>query len=286
MEPIVRENARVSTADGDLDALIHYRPSPLPQPGLVLVDGSGEGTADGWGGAVDRLVSCGTVVLTHDKPGCGASPGDWRTQSLSARADESLAAAALLRSHPAVAGMKCGLYGVSQGGWVALIAAALDARVQFVISNSGPGVSPAFQDRFRILNDLRQDGQNDISLAEAGRWLDDRANRLLSGQAPEEVLTQSPRHSRVPWRRTRPVHRRPRSGQRQSEAAGTGFHPHGPRLHSQKHVCRSRRQQHLTGAQRMPILWILMPSRERQVFVPTTLGIESSTRRGLPPETV
>lgn len=180
----------MSTADGDLEALIHYRPSPLPQPGLVLVDGSGDGTADGWGGAVDLLVLSGTVVLTHDKPGCGDSPGDWRTQSLTARAEESLAAAALLRSHSAVAGMGCGLYGVSQGGWVALIAAALDIRIQFVISNSGPGVSPAIQDRFRILNDLRQDGQDDTALTEAGRWLDDRADRLLSGQAPQDVLAR------------------------------------------------------------------------------------------------
>jgi pimeloyl-ACP methyl ester carboxylesterase len=82
------------------------------------------------------------------------------------------------------------LYGVSQGGWVALIAAALDARIQFVISNSGPGVSPAFQDRFRILNDLRQDGQEDTAIREAGEWLEDRAARLLSGQAPEEVLVR------------------------------------------------------------------------------------------------
>lgn len=189
MEPIVRERARVRTAAGDLEALIHYFPSEVPQPGLVLVDGSGEGTADGWGGAVDLLVLCGAVVLTHDKPGCGDSPGDWRTQSLTARAEESLAAAALLSSHPAVAGMECGLYGVSQGGWVALIAAALDARIRFVISNSGPGVSPAFQDRFRILNDLRQDGQENIALTEAGLWLDERADLLLSGRVLEEVLT-------------------------------------------------------------------------------------------------
>lgn len=190
MEPIVRERTRVRTADGDLDALIRYRPSPLRQPGLVLVDGSGDGTAVGWGGAVDLLVLCGAVVLTHDKPGCGDSPGYWRTQSLTDRAEESLAASALLRSHPAVAGMECGLYGVSQGGWAALIAAALDARIQFVISNSGPGVSPVFQDRFRILNDLRQDGQDNLAVTEAGRWLDDRADLLLSGQVLEEVLTR------------------------------------------------------------------------------------------------
>lgn len=185
---MVSERTRVRTADGDLDALIHYRPAPHPQPGLVLVDGSGDGTADGWGGVVDLLTSCGAVVLTHNKPGSGDSPGDWRTQSLTDRAEESLAAATLLRSHPAVSGLQCGLYGVSQGGWVALIAAALDDRISFVISNSGPGVSPAVQDRFRILNELQQDGQDGTALAEAGGWLDERADRLLSGQGLEEVL--------------------------------------------------------------------------------------------------
>ncbi|MEC5180650.1 hypothetical protein [Arthrobacter sp. CG_A4] len=50
MDPIVREHARVSTAGGDLDALVHYLPSPVSRPGLVMVDGSGDGTADGWGG--------------------------------------------------------------------------------------------------------------------------------------------------------------------------------------------------------------------------------------------
>lgn len=49
MEPIVRERTRVRTATGDLDARIHYLPSAVPQPRLVLVDGAGDGTADGWG---------------------------------------------------------------------------------------------------------------------------------------------------------------------------------------------------------------------------------------------
>jgi pimeloyl-ACP methyl ester carboxylesterase len=95
--------------------------------------------------------------------------------------------------------MECGLYGVSQGGWVALIASAVEARIRFVISNSGPGVSPASQDRFRILNDLRQDGQDDTALTEAGRWLDDREDRLLSGQALEEVLTRQETFTGRTW---------------------------------------------------------------------------------------
>ena len=82
---------------------------------------------------------------------------------------------------------------------MALIAAALDARVRFVISNSGPGVSPAYQDRFRILNDLRQDGQDDIALTEAGRWLDERADRLLTGQLLEDVLARQESFKGSSW---------------------------------------------------------------------------------------
>ncbi|MEC5180651.1 pimeloyl-ACP methyl ester carboxylesterase [Arthrobacter sp. CG_A4] len=91
------------------------------------------------------------------------------------------------------------MYGVSQGGWVALIAAALDARVRFVISNSGPGVSPAYQDRFRILNDLRQDGQDGTALTEAGRWLYERADRLLAGQFLEDVLASQESFKGSSW---------------------------------------------------------------------------------------
>lgn len=139
MEPVVLERTRVRTADGELDALIHYRPSPLPQPGLVLVDGSGDGIADGWGSAVDPLVLCGTVVLTHDKAGCGDSPGDWRTQSLADRADESLAAAALLSSHPAVSVPANICYQVRDPLDLALIATALcGSFVGFLWWNTTP----------------------------------------------------------------------------------------------------------------------------------------------------
>lgn len=92
----------VSTAAGDLRAIVGHPDVEGPLPGVVLVDGALEGTADGWGQFAALVAGCGAVVLSHDKPGCGGSPGDWREQTFDDRARESLAAVEVLRAQPGV----------------------------------------------------------------------------------------------------------------------------------------------------------------------------------------
>jgi uncharacterized protein len=194
------EQTAVTTAVGDLRAGIWVPADDRPRPGIVLVDGSGEGTYDDWGEWPDRYVSCGAVVLTHDKPGCGGSPGDWTTQSFADRAAETLAAVATLRKHPAVDGQPVGVLGVSQGGWISLLAAATDpAGTDFVITMSGPGVSPARQEHFRIHTTLTAAGLAPDQVDEAVHWVDERAERLRAGEAPESVLAAQQAYADRPW---------------------------------------------------------------------------------------
>lgn len=197
------EPAILRTADGELHALIH-RPdadatgSLAPtadglRPGIVLVDGSGPGTADGWGRWPGAIAECGAVVLSHDKPGCGGSPGDWRAQDLADRAAESLAALELLRGQRGVDPERVGLLGISQGGWVCQQAAADGgAAVAFIVSISGPGVSPLQQERYRISRAVDHD-------AEAMAWVDERSKRLLAGDAPERILADQLKYADRPW---------------------------------------------------------------------------------------
>ena len=192
------ERTTVPTAVGDLRAGIWVPDLPGPLPGLVLVDGSGDGRYDDFGAWPALLAGCGAVVLTHDKPGCGGSPGHWTNQTIDDRARETLAAASVLRAHPAVAG-PVGLLGVSQGGWVAVRAASLDDRVGFVISVSGPGVTPAAQERTRIERELRADGVAPAAVAEALAWIDERTRRLLAGEPPSDVLDHQRRYAGRPW---------------------------------------------------------------------------------------
>ena len=133
------------------------------------------------------LRYCRAVVLAHDKPGCGGSPGNWLEQTFENRARESLAALGVLRAHPACNGRPVGLLGFSQGGWVALLAAT-EGEVDFVISVSGPGVTPEAQDRDRIERELQARGTESEAVAEAMRWIDERTRRLRGGEPVEDVL--------------------------------------------------------------------------------------------------
>src|ERR1019366_3442337 len=121
----MRETATsVSSAMGDMRAVVYYPDSDTPLPGPC-------------GG-------CGAVILTHDKPGCGGSPGDWRDQTLAGRASDSLAALEVLRHQPGVDPDRVGFLGISQGGWVSYLAASMAPRaVRHVVTISGAGVSPA-----------------------------------------------------------------------------------------------------------------------------------------------
>ena len=189
----------VPTPAGVLRALVHV-PTALGddehRPGVVLVDGSGDGTCDDWGGWPEWIASCGAIVLTHDKPGCGGSPGDWTQQTLTDRAAESLAALEVLRAHPRCQGQPVGLLGLSQGGWVCLIASAAGGT-DFVVSISGPGVSPAEQERDRIGRELSDLAPDEYAAAMA--WVDERCARLIAGEPVETVLADQERFADRPW---------------------------------------------------------------------------------------
>ncbi|KVX52528.1 alpha/beta hydrolase family protein [Burkholderia stagnalis] len=66
---------------------------------------------------VNRLLDAGIGVFAWDKQGVGHSGGDWLSQSMQDRADETLAAMARVRAAVGPAN-KIGLLGFSQGGWV------------------------------------------------------------------------------------------------------------------------------------------------------------------------
>ncbi|MFI2713740.1 alpha/beta hydrolase family protein [Micromonospora sp. NPDC018662] len=90
-------------------------PWPGPYPAVVFVEGSGPGGRDQreW---QTRLAAAGLASLAYDKPGSGASTGDWTRQSMTDRADETLAAVHALRARPDVLPQAVALIGGSQGG--------------------------------------------------------------------------------------------------------------------------------------------------------------------------
>jgi alpha-beta hydrolase superfamily lysophospholipase len=109
----------------------------------------GSGAADRHNGSYftsigAHLLQQGCAVGSFDKRRGGASSGHWQDADIVQRAKDVLAVVGtVLTEVPATTPV--GLFGHSQGGWVVLEAASRTQSVSFVITNSGPGVSPGEQ---------------------------------------------------------------------------------------------------------------------------------------------
>ena len=119
-----------------------------PYPGVVLVHGSGQVTAAQMMGTANRLVRMGFAALTYDKRGVGDSTGEYATvgpgnseRMFGLLSRDALAAVATLRARKDVDAKRIGLVGISQGGWIAPLAATIDPGIAFVVTISGPAVS-------------------------------------------------------------------------------------------------------------------------------------------------
>jgi pimeloyl-ACP methyl ester carboxylesterase len=127
--------------------------------GVVMIGGSGpaDRTNDGYFDAYrSSLAGHGVAGLSYDKRGVGESTGDYLAGTLDDLATDALAAVGHLaqRLGPRV---PVGLFGHSEGGWVAIRAAARSDDVAFVVTNSCPGMSPGEQDRHAIVAAMRAD---------------------------------------------------------------------------------------------------------------------------------
>ena len=139
-----------------------------PFPAIVLVHGSGPGERQQYSVMASFFSRLGLAALAYDKRGCGSSTGDWKKVDLEDLAADALAGVKWLQTQPGIDSRRVGLWGISQGGWITPLAAAMEpAAPAFVINSSGPGTSLRRQDTFMMSNTLRFQGMGpeDIDFA-------------------------------------------------------------------------------------------------------------------------
>jgi hypothetical protein len=158
--PYRSEDVRYKNGPLTLAALLMVPPGQGPFAGAVILQGSGRSDrTNGWARAISEvLVRNGVAVLLTDKRGCGASEGDWQRADFNDLAGDALAGVRFLRSRSGIDPRRVGVVGLSQGGWVAPLAAARSQEVAFVIDVSGAAVSFAEQSFFEMANTARQAG--------------------------------------------------------------------------------------------------------------------------------
>jgi pimeloyl-ACP methyl ester carboxylesterase len=127
-------------------------------PAIVLIPGSGPARRPG-GFWIPFFARHGIAMLVFDKRGAGESTGDWTKSTYYDLAADALAAVQLLKNHKGIDPKQIGLWGNSEGGWVAPLAASRSADVAFLMVRSGSAL-PVWRTVLHEAEGQLRDGNN------------------------------------------------------------------------------------------------------------------------------
>ena len=150
-----------------------WEPDGLPRAVVLMHPGSGPSDRDNdvyFPPIREHLLQRGVAVCSFDKRGVGESTGTWLTAGIGDQAAD--ASACLDHIGGRLPDLPLGLFGHSQGGWVVVEAAASRGDLSFVVANSGPGVTPAVQERHATIIGLAQRARDPQEFSEAVRCFD------------------------------------------------------------------------------------------------------------------
>ncbi|MEV4432865.1 prolyl oligopeptidase family serine peptidase [Streptomyces sp. NPDC049585] len=125
------------------------------RPGIVLIGGSGAGPREEYRQEAEAFARAGITTLVHDKRTTGYST---MHRDFGLLAEDALAGVRLLRGRAGVDPRHVGLWGFSEGGWVAPLAASRSSDVAFVITIGGSGYSPLRTQTWNLDTHLRHRG--------------------------------------------------------------------------------------------------------------------------------
>ncbi|MBC7789206.1 MAG: alpha/beta hydrolase [Anaerolineae bacterium] len=176
-----------------------------PHPAMVIVHGSGAQTRNGSPSSpnysriiAENFVRHGIAVLIYDKRGVGASTGDWNRASFDDLGNDALAGIGLLKSRSDINPQQIGFWGLSQAGWVMSSATSRSSDIAYVMLLGGGGVTPAEQELYRRVKNLREAGFSGAEIEEAVTHQKFKFD-LVRRNKPESLATANEQAKNEKW---------------------------------------------------------------------------------------
>jgi hypothetical protein len=108
-----------------------------------------------------------SLCLGRESNKSGISTGDWKRASFEDLAGDVQAGVQLLKSRHDINPKQIGLWAISQGGWIAPLAASRSKDIAFILLHAGASVTPAQQGLMFIESELRGYGFPEEEIREA-----------------------------------------------------------------------------------------------------------------------
>jgi len=137
------ESLTIAGGQRPIGATLFLPSTPAPHPAVVLVHGShGPSRSDLRGPAI-LFARSGIAALTYDKRDLGFDQSLPHRYGFLDLADDAVRAVNALAARPDIDRRHLGVWGISEGGWIAPAIASRSPLVRFVIAVSPPAVSYA-----------------------------------------------------------------------------------------------------------------------------------------------
>lgn len=197
---IATESVVFRNAGATLRGTLYLPAGASKAPAVVVLHGASEPLADTplYRHLREGLPAIGIAVLLFDRRGSGASSGTTNV-GYETFARDGVAGGRLLRHVPGIDARRVGYWGISQGGWLAAYAAALDPATAFVVAVSAPLVTAEAQMEFAMSNQLRVLGYSQSDVVEmlaARKALDGYFNGANSRAAAVAAIAKI---EKKPW---------------------------------------------------------------------------------------
>jgi pimeloyl-ACP methyl ester carboxylesterase len=166
--PTIEEEVSFRNGDVTLRGTL-LRPGVPGQryPAIVFTHGGGPAIREWFWGFGFLMAARGFAVLAFDKRGVGESSGNWRDASFEDLADDAVSGARFLQGRRDIDPARIGFWGLSQGAWIAPLAAVRSRDAAFVITLSGGGLTPAEGELLDSEWELHKAGFTEAEIREA-----------------------------------------------------------------------------------------------------------------------